>query len=80
MTYIALAIGIVGVLLLISSAALRRRIRVAPEDAALRAEVQTALARRETVLAIRLYRERTGAGLLEARDAVERINRGSKSS
>jgi ribosomal protein L7/L12 len=39
-------------------------------------EIQALLSRGGKIAAIRLYREQTGAGLAEAKDAVERIGRG----
>ncbi|WP_033342129.1 hypothetical protein [Catenuloplanes japonicus] len=75
MTYlIALGIGVTGVVLLLASVVLRRRARALDLAA-----VEAALARGDRMRAIRIYREGTGTGLLEARDAVERIGRGSKS-
>jgi ribosomal protein L7/L12 len=73
MTYIALGVGAVGILLLLSSVVLRKRARTLDLD-----RVEAALARGDRTAAIRTYREGTGAGLIEARDAVERIGRGNK--
>ncbi|MDP9792752.1 ribosomal protein L7/L12 [Catenuloplanes nepalensis] len=75
MTYtIALVLGGAGLALLLLGAVIRRRRRPA-DPATLRADVRAALDRGADVLAVRLYRERTGAGLLEARDEVARIGR-----
>ncbi len=45
----------------------------APPDAAFEAEVRRLVAAGNIINAIKLYRERTGCGLKEAKDAVERI-------
>ncbi|MFI5844023.1 hypothetical protein ACIA8K_30435 [Catenuloplanes sp. NPDC051500] len=73
--YIALGAGAVGILLLLSSAVLRRRTRALDLG-----RVEAALARGDRMAAIKTYREGTGAGLIEARDAVDRIGRGNKAS
>ena len=45
----------------------------APADATLEEEVRRLAAAGNLIHAIKLYRERTGCGLKEAKDAVERI-------
>ena len=45
----------------------------APADAAFEEEVRRLAAAGNLINAIKLYRERTGCGLAEAKDAVERI-------
>ena len=45
----------------------------APPDATLEEEVRRLAAAGNLIHAIKLYRERTGCGLAEAKDAVERI-------
>jgi hypothetical protein len=78
---IVLGIGLVGVLMLITAGYLNRRARAVvaskPIDfAALHKDVTRILGGGDRARAIRIYRERTGAGILQARDAVERIARG----
>lgn len=46
------------------------------DDASLHAELQALLSEGRKLEAIRLYRERTGAGLMESKDAVEALARG----
>ncbi|GAA4972107.1 hypothetical protein [Actinoplanes utahensis] len=79
MITIALLVGAVGVGMLLVSGVLRRSKRSAPEHPAdagsLHAEVRALLAEDGDTAAVRLYRRRTGAGLVEAKDAVERIAR-----
>jgi hypothetical protein len=75
---VALAIGAVGIVMLIGSAVLNRRARVAREGRptdmeALRTAVRAAVDRDDLVEAVRIYRRETGARLLEASDAVQRI-------
>ncbi|GIF41700.1 hypothetical protein [Actinoplanes xinjiangensis] len=80
MTTAALTVLAVGLLLLIAAAQVRRRARASagshpttPED--LHAEIAAELARNGDVAAIRLYRQRTGASLVDAKAAVDRIGR-----
>ena len=75
---VILAIGALGIVMLIVSAALKRQARLArpgqPVDlAAMRAEVLAAVDRDDLVEAVRIYRRDTGARLLEASDAVQHI-------
>lgn len=72
---VILAIGALGIVMLILSAALKRQARPArPVDlAAMRAEVLAAVDRDDLVEAVRIYRRDTGARLLEASDAVQQI-------
>ncbi|GAB7046866.1 hypothetical protein [Catenuloplanes indicus] len=82
---IVLVLGTTGTLLLIASAVLHKRPDGRREDGrypgadpvTLRADVLAALDRGADVRAVRLYRERTGAGLLEAHAEVARIRRES---
>ena len=46
------------------------------DDAAIEDELRSLLAERRKIEAIKLYREHTGAGLAEAKDAVESLERG----
>ena len=82
---LAILIGAVGVIMLLASVHLNRRARRAaagrPVDAAalldpaaLRTEVLAALARDDLPAAVKIYRQRTGTGLLEATEAVRRID------
>lgn len=50
---------------------------MAPADPNLFPEVTRALAAGNKIEAIRLYRERTGVGLKEAKDAVEALEKGA---
>ncbi|TCB98391.1 hypothetical protein E0H26_08375 [Micromonospora zingiberis] len=75
---IALVIGVVGGVLLIVAHYLRNQAsrmtdRGVAGRAALRAEVLDTLARAGWVASVKVYRERTGAGLLEAHHAVSRF-------
>jgi len=75
---VALAIGAIGIVMLIVSAVLNRRARVAREGRpidmeAVRTAVRAAVDRDDLVEAVRIYRRETGARLLEASDAVQRI-------
>ena len=77
---IALLIGLIGIIMLVVSAYLTRRARVLaagrPIDVeAMQAEVGTALDRDDPATAVRIYRQHTGAGLLQAGKAVDRIAR-----
>jgi hypothetical protein len=77
---LALIIGALGFIMLLGSAYLNRRARRArdsrPVDTeALRSDVVAALAREDLAEAVSIYRQRTNAGLLEATDAVRRIDR-----
>ncbi|MEU8235482.1 hypothetical protein AB0C12_38345 [Actinoplanes sp. NPDC048967] len=77
---IALFIGLVGLLMLVVSAYLTRRARALaagrPIDVeAMRADVGTALDRDDPATAVRIYRQHTGAGLLQASKAVDQIAR-----
>lgn len=47
-----------------------------PDDADLVEQVQTLLAQGQKIQAIKIYREATGAGLAEAKNAVEAIEQG----
>ncbi|MEU8238149.1 hypothetical protein AB0C07_07890 [Actinoplanes missouriensis] len=81
MITVAVAVGAAGVLLLLAAAVLRRRRATAapfrPVDPeTLRAEIAQELARSGGVAAIKRYRQRTGASLAEAKEAVDRISRG----
>ncbi|WP_433789104.1 hypothetical protein [Actinoplanes sp. CA-252034] len=80
MLTVVLALGAAGLLMLLAARHLERRAAAPPDlDAgartALRAEVGEALVRHGFVTSVRIYRERTGAGLLEAHGAVRRIAR-----
>ncbi|MDR7321003.1 MULTISPECIES: hypothetical protein [Catenuloplanes] len=82
---IVLVLGVTGVLLLIASAVLHRRPEPggghpAADPVTLRADVRAALDAGADARAVRLYRERTGAGLLEAHAEVARIARESGSN
>ncbi|BCJ49900.1 hypothetical protein Asp14428_13750 [Actinoplanes sp. NBRC 14428] len=77
---IALFIGLIGVLMLILSTVLVRRGRAAAarrpiNPQALQADVEAALDRDDLVGAVKRYREHTGAGLVQAKEAVDRIAR-----
>ncbi|GLY02325.1 MULTISPECIES: hypothetical protein [Actinoplanes] len=79
MITIALLVGVAGGGMLLVARFLRRRTRSVPEHpvdvADLNAEVLSTAAGQGDVAAVRIYRRRTGAGLREARDAVDRIVR-----
>jgi ribosomal protein L7/L12 len=49
-----------------------------PLDTSTETEIASLLATGQKIRAVKLYRERTGAGLKEAKDAVEAIGRGEK--
>ncbi|MGW0507025.1 hypothetical protein [Micromonospora sp. NPDC003241] len=75
---VALCIGVVGAVMLVVAQFLRRRAssmtdRGTPELAALHAEVRDTLDRAGWVASVKIYRRRTGVGLLEAYQAVDRI-------
>jgi hypothetical protein len=75
----ALLIGAAGIVMLLASVYLNRRARRAddgrPVDMeALRTEVVAALSREDPTEAVRIYRQRTNAGLVEAAEAVRRID------
>jgi ribosomal protein L7/L12 len=79
----ALLIGAIGILMLLGSAYLNRRARRAddgrPVDMeALRTDVMAALARDDLAQAVKIYRQRTRAGLVEAAGAVQRIDSESR--
>jgi ribosomal protein L7/L12 len=74
----AFAIGALGIVMLIVSAVLNRRARHdregRPTDMeALRTAVLAAVDRDDLIEAVKIYRRETGARLLEATDAVQRI-------
>ena len=76
---LALLVGALGIIMLLGSAYLNRRARRAAGDRpvdldALRTDVVAALARDDLTEAVRIYRQRTHAGLLEAAGAVQRID------
>ncbi|WP_229067497.1 hypothetical protein [Actinoplanes sp. DH11] len=78
MTTAIIAAGAVGLLLLIAAALLRRRARATapshhPDSEELRAEIAGEIARSGDVAAIKLYRQRTGASLIDAKAAVDRL-------
>jgi hypothetical protein len=80
MIRIALLIGLAGILMLVLSAYLARRARLLaaarPVDLdAMHVDVGTALDRDDPATAVRIYRQHTGTGLLEASKAVDRIAR-----
>ena len=83
MTYTLVAIiGGLGIIMLLVSAPMiwrsRRATAQRPVDwEALRTDVSTALANDDLVAAVKIYRERTGAGLADAAREVQRI--GNKS-
>jgi hypothetical protein len=70
-----LALGAAGLVMLITAQYLGHRAVTAPDPDALRAEVRATLDGAGWTASVRIYRERTGAGLLEANDAVRRIAR-----
>lgn len=72
-----LVLGAAGLVMLIAGQYLGRRAVTAPDPEALRVEVSDTLGRDGWAASVRIYRERTGAGLLEAHDAVRRITRDS---
>ncbi|QHQ34222.1 hypothetical protein [Algicella marina] len=83
MMWIAIAAGIVVVLLVAGQFRPSRRVGdgmpatgkgLTPE---LRREIEAMLAARRMIPAIRLYRQATGAGLKDAKEAVEAIGRGN---
>jgi hypothetical protein len=55
--------------------AVEERVGIDPLDADPDAEVLDLLSRGRKIEAIKAYRERTGAGLKEAKDAVDRIEK-----
>lgn len=74
-----LLIAAAGIIMLLGAAYLNRRARRAfdgrPVDPdALRTDVVAALDRDDLTEAVTIYRQRTNAGLLEAADAVQRID------
>jgi hypothetical protein len=69
------ALGATGLVMLVVAHYLGRRAVTAPDPDVLRTEVRTTLDRDGWTASVRIYRERTGAGLLEAHDAVRRIAR-----
>jgi hypothetical protein len=76
---LALLIGAAGIIMLLGSVYLNRQARIAgdsrPVDMeVLRADIMAALARDDLTEAVRIYRRRTNARLLEAADAVQRID------
>jgi hypothetical protein len=76
---LALLIGAVGIIMLLGSGYLSRRARLAGDSGpvdmeALRADVVAALARDDLTEAVSIYRQRTNARLLDAADAVQRID------
>jgi ribosomal protein L7/L12 len=77
MILLALLVGVVILAGIIQSARSRSPLPAKPAavdwDAAQDAELQAALAQGNKILAIRIYREQTGAGLKESKDAVEAI-------
>jgi ribosomal protein L7/L12 len=79
MTWI-LVIGGVGLVMLVAAEILIRRDRRASaarpvDEEALRQDVAVALHGGDLVAAVKIYRQKTGARLTEAREAVERIGR-----
>ena len=77
-TTLILFLGGLGIVMLIASLVLNRQARPAAEErpvnmAAMRAHVKAAVERDDLVEAVRIYRRETGARLLEASDAVQRI-------
>jgi hypothetical protein len=64
-----------GLVMMIAAQILGHRAVTEPDPHALRADVSDALARDGWTASVKLYRERTGTGLLEACDAVRRIAR-----
>ncbi|MCA2217433.1 hypothetical protein [Jidongwangia harbinensis] len=81
MTWIlASAVGGIGIVMLLLSGLLNRRTRSAGDgrpvdEEALRAEVLAAIDRDDLTTAVKIYRQRTGARLLEASTAIEGIDR-----
>ncbi|BEL06107.1 hypothetical protein Q0Z83_042980 [Actinoplanes sichuanensis] len=73
-----LALGAAGLVMLIVGQYLGRRAVTAPDPETRRAEVRDTLGRDGWTASVKIYRERTGAGLLEAHDAVRRIDRESR--
>ncbi|GAB3813044.1 hypothetical protein GCM10027605_55970 [Micromonospora zhanjiangensis] len=72
-------IGAVGIIMLIGSALLNRRAQRLAEGRpvdweALRTDVAAALDRDDLAGAVKIYRQRTNAGLLAAADAVQQID------
>ncbi|MEU8660712.1 hypothetical protein [Actinoplanes philippinensis] len=72
-----LELGGAGLVMLVVAQCLGHRAVAAPDRDAVRAEVRDTLGRDGHAASVRIYRERTGAGLLEAHDAVRRIARES---
>jgi hypothetical protein len=72
-----LALGVAGLVMLIAAQYLGHRAVTTPDPRVLRAEVRNTLDRDGWTASVKIYRERTGAGLLDAHDAVRRIARES---
>ncbi|GIE35406.1 hypothetical protein Ait01nite_084510 [Actinoplanes italicus] len=70
-----LVFGGAGLVMLIAAQYLGHRAVTERDPEAVRAEVHATLHRDGWTASVRIYRERTGAGLLEAHDAVRRIAR-----
>jgi hypothetical protein len=70
-----LVLAAAGLVMLIAAQLLGHRALTETDPEALRADVRDTLDREGLIASVRIYRERTGAGLPEAVDAVRRIAR-----